>query len=134
MIKTANDIERDFYQFVKNSELGEAIRGEVLRDGMREDNAKSEDLIVKFLAGLDEQVQTGIVLIHIYVPNKTIRNRNVRDTARIGELERLIRDFVDTAGGFEYWLETDTTPKSIEVENINQWLVIARIRFNRITI
>lgn len=133
MIKTANDIERDFYQFVKNSELGYAIRGEVLRDGMREDNAKSEDLVVKFLAGLDEQVQTGIVLIHIYVPNKTIRNRNVRDTARIGELERLIRDFVDTAGGVEYWLETDTTPKSIEVENINQWLVIARIKFKRLT-
>lgn len=133
MIKTANDIERDFYQFVKNSELGNAIRGEVLRDGMREDNAKSEDLIVKFLAGLDEQVQTGIVLIHIYVPNKTISNRNVRDTARIGELERLVRDFVDTAGGVEYWLETDTTPKSIEVENINQWLVIARIKFKRLT-
>lgn len=133
MIKTANDIERDFYQFVKNSELGNAIRGEVLRDGMREDNAKSEDLIVKFLAGLDEQVQTGIVLIHIYVPNKTNRNRNVRDTARIGELERLIRNFVDTAGSVEYWLETDTTPKSIEVENINQWLVIARIKFKRLT-
>lgn len=133
MIKTANDIERDFYQFVKNSELGNAIRGEVLRDGMREDNAKSEDLVVKFLAGLDEQVQTGIVLIHIYVPNKTNRNRNVRDTARIGELERLIRNFVDTADSVEYWLETDTTPKSIEVENINQWLVIARIKFKRLT-
>ena len=57
-------IERDFYSFVKNSDLGKAIKGKVYRPEMRPANATTEDLIVKFLAGLDEQVQTGVVIFN----------------------------------------------------------------------
>ena len=45
-------IERDFYSFVKNSDLGKAIKGKVYRPEMRPANATTEDLIVKFLASL----------------------------------------------------------------------------------
>ena len=69
MIKTETQIERDFYSFVKNSDLGKAIRGKVYRPEMRPANATTEDLIVKFLAGLDEQVQTGVVIFNLYVPD-----------------------------------------------------------------
>lgn len=63
MTKTEIDFERDFYTLVKNSKLGSAIRGSVYRSDMRPDNANSEDLVVKFLAGTDEQVQSGTMLI-----------------------------------------------------------------------
>ena len=81
-VKTEIEVERDFYSFIKNGSLGNAIRGEVYRPDMRPSNAKTEDLIVKFLAGLDEQIQTGVVILNIYIPDtKNSDGRMVRDAA-----------------------------------------------------
>ncbi|WP_419004701.1 hypothetical protein [Alistipes putredinis] len=134
MIKTEMQIERDFYSFVKNSDLGKAIKGKVYRPEMRPANATTEDLIVKFLAGLDEQVQTGVVIFNLYVPDiPRADGRMVPDKNRIGKLEELLLAFVETAGGTEYWLETDTTPTTMRNEEIEQHFIYARIKFNRIT-
>lgn len=134
MIKTEMQIERDFYSFVKNSDLGKAIKGKVYRPEMRPANATTEDLIVKFLAGLDEQVQTGVAIFNLYVPDiPHADGRMVPDKNRIGKLEELLLAFVETAGGTEYWLETDTTPTTMRNEEIEQHFIYARIKFNRIT-
>lgn len=136
MIKTQNEIEEDFYGFVRGSTLGRAVKGGVYRSEMRPDNAKTEDLIVAFLAGIDGQEQTGVVIFNIYVPDIPYNGSNGRKVAnkrRIGELQRLVLDFVETAGGSEYWLETDGTPTSMASEDISQHFINARIKFKRIT-
>lgn len=134
MIKTEQEIERDFFSFVKESELGRIIKGNVYRPDMRPANAKTEDCIVKFLAGLDEQVQSGVVIINIYVPDvKNSDGRLVKNHPRIGELERALLDFVNNNDNTEYWMETDGSPSSTKNEEINQHLVYCRIKFNRIT-
>ncbi len=135
MTKTEIDFERDFYTLVKNSKLGTAIRGSVYRSNMRPDNAKSEDLIVKFLAGTDEQVQTGTMLIHIYVPDIASNSgRKVEDKARVGILESAIIDFVKNCEDTEYLIKCDGLPKSTELtENIEQHLIVARLKFQRLT-
>lgn len=133
-IKTEIEVERDFYSFIKNGSLGNTIKGSVYRPDMRPSNAKTEDLIVKFLAGLDEQIQTGVVILNIYVPDaKNTDGRMVRDAARIGVLQAAIRDFVDKNDETEYWMETDGTPTSMKNEEIGQWCVTARIHFRRIS-
>lgn len=133
-IKTEIEVERDFYSFIKNGSLGNTIKGSVYRHDMRPANAKTEDLIVKFLAGLDEQIQTGVVILNIYVPDaKNTDGRMVRDAARIGVLQAAIRDFVDKNDETEYWMETDGTPTSMKNEEIGQWCVTARIHFRRIS-
>ena len=134
-IKTEIEVERDFYSFIKNGSLGNTIKGSVYRPDMRPANAKTEDLIVKFLAGLDEQIQTGVVILNIYVPDaKNTDGRMVRDAARIGVLQAAIRDFVDKNDETEYWMETDGTPTSMKNEEIGQWCVTARIHFKRISV
>ena len=45
----------------------------------------------------------------------------------------MLLTFVETAGGTEYWLETDTTPTTMRNEEIEQHFIYARIKFNRIT-
>ena len=133
-VKTEIEVERDFYSFIRNGSLGNAIRGEVYRPDMRPSNAKTEDLIVKFLAGLDEQIQTGVVILNIYVPDtKNSDGRMVRDAARIGELEGVIRSFIEGNDETEYWMESDGTPTSIKNEEIGQWCITARIHFRRIS-
>ncbi len=59
-IKTEKQVERDFFTFIRESELGRGIRGTVYRPEMRPADADTEDLVVKFLAGLDEQIQSGV--------------------------------------------------------------------------
>ena len=133
-IKTEIEVERDFYSFIKNGSLGKTIKGGVYRPDMRPANAKTEDLIVKFLAGLDEQIQTGVVILNIYVPDvKNTDGRMVRDAARIGVLQAAIRAFVDGNDETEYWMETDGTPTSMKNEEIGQWCITARIHFKRIS-
>ena len=133
-VKTEIEVERDFYSFIRNGSLGNAIRGEVYRPDMRPANAKTEDLIVKFLAGLDEQIQTGVVILNIYVTDtKNSDGRMVRDASRIGELEGAIRSFIEGNDETEYWMESDGTPTSIKNEEIGQWCITARIHFRRIS-
>lgn len=135
MTKTEIDFERDFYTLVKNSDIGKIIRGSVYRSGMRPANAKSEDVIVKFLAGTDEQVQDGIMLIHVYVPDiANSDGRKVEDKVRIGVLESAIIAFVKNCEDTEYLIRCDGLPKSTEInEAIEQHLIVARLKFQRLT-
>ena len=136
-IKTENQVERDFYGFVCNSTLGKAVSGKVCRSGMRPANADSEDIVVKFLAGLDEQIQSGVVIINVYVPDILDGGRKVKDFGRIGTLESLIAEFVQDVNFSPqdydgYRIETDGTPSSMQVEGIEQHVIYARIKFNRL--
>lgn len=134
--KTEKRIERDFYEFVTKSGLANAISGKVYRKGMRPPESDKEDIVVKFLSGLDEQVQSGIVVLNIYVPDISIRSRGakVENIKRIDELEELAVSFIEENDSNEYDLEKDGTPKSLEAESIEQHFISVRIKFKRITI
>lgn len=135
MIKTEQQIERDFYSFIKNSPLGKAIKGGIYRDEMRPINSSDEDLVIKFLSGIDEQVQIGVIVINLYVPDIIFSSdgRKVKDISRMAELEELILSFVEDNDNTEYWMQTDGTPISMLNEDVNQHFIYARIKFNRIT-
>lgn len=134
MKKTEIQIERDFYQLIKNSKLGEAIRGTVYRSEMRPADATDEDLIVKFLAGTDEQIQRGTVILNLYVPDIDFTDgRKVADKKRIGELQELILDFIETCDDTDYWITTDGTPYTTMNSDIEQHLIVARLKFQRIS-
>lgn len=134
MKKTEIQIERDFYQFIKNSDLGAALRGTVYRSEMRPADATDEDLVVKFLAGTDEQIQRGTVVLNLYVPDIDYSDgRKVADKKRIGELQELILDFVDTCDDNDYLIELDGTPYSTINTDIEQHLIVTRLKFQRIS-
>lgn len=132
-MKTETQIERDFFMFIKNSPIGASIRGDIYRSEMRPANAVTEDAVVKFLAGYDAQIQSGIVLLHVYVPDIVRTDgHKVADKTRIGEIEESIIDFVRNNDETEYLIETDGTPYSTLNVEIEQHLVVARLKFQRI--
>lgn len=134
MKKTEIQIERDFYQFIKDSDLGAALRGTVYRSEMRPADATDEDLVVKFLAGTDEQIQRGTVVLNLYVPDIDYTDgRKVADKKRIGELQELILDFVETCDDNDYLIELDGTPYSTINTDIEQHLIVTRLKFQRIS-
>lgn len=134
MKKTEIQIERDFYQLIKNSRLGAEIRGTVYRSEMRPADATGEDLIVKFLAGTDEQIQRGTVILNLYVPDINFKDgRKIADKKRIGVLQAMILDFIETCDDTDYLIASDGTPYSTMNPDIEQHLIVARIKYQRIS-
>lgn len=135
MMKTENDIERDFYSFVKNSVLGREIQGEVYRSESRPYNATTEDVVVTFLAGTDEQIQNGIILLNIYVSDvpSGSAGRKIKNHQRIGQLQTAVKEFVRTFSNTEYLVKTEATPRTYEVEGLDQHIIAARITFKRLS-
>lgn len=132
MAKTETQIERDFYLIAK-THLDSVIRGMVYRRGQRPDNAKTEDCIAKFLGGVDEQIQTGTVVLNIYVPYIPYQDgRKGEDLTRIAELEEAVNDILAEIEDTDYDIKTETTPKSYEMDDIEQSIITVRLRFNRL--
>lgn len=129
---TASTAERILFAAVKASPLGQAIRGSCYRAGMRPDDARTEDIVLRFLAGTDGQVQTGIVVLNVYIPDLTSGQRTLPDLSRIGEIEELLAAFIDSFDDPRLWLSTDGTPTATPVEGIGQTAVTARIKFRTI--
>lgn len=132
-IKTEIEIERDFLQLLKDSSLASELRGTIYRDEMRPPNAKTEDIVFAFLGGIDEQIQEGIVVVNIYVPDlKRNGGRAVKDDPRIGVLQKEAIKLIDNSThSSEYRLKTDGSMKSSPVEGMEQHVIVLRLKFRR---
>ena len=135
-IKTATQIEKDFYRLVKDSPIATAIRGQVYRDGTRPRNSKAEDAVVAFVAGLDGQIQDGVVVVNVFVPKRLFGKGTdpVRDISRIDALSQIIRDWLDTRPGSpEYLLPRRDRPtiKDYEDPQTGETYIHTRIKFRR---
>lgn len=135
MEKTAKQIEKDVFRIMRNSELKNVIGGKFYRAGMRPKNAKTEDVVVKFLTGIDEQEQSGVVLVHVYVPNIQASKDGelVENITRVDELEELLNATVANLEDGEYLFEKDGTPNSFPVEGIEQHFINMRLKYRRKT-
>lgn len=136
MEKTEKQIEKDVFRIIRDSELKAVIGGTVYRDGMRPKDAKTEDIVVKFLTGLDGQEQSGIVLVHIYVPNIKSPSGDgelVPNITRIDLLEEKANSLLSSLEDTEYLFEKDETPRSYPAEGIEQYFINVRLKYRRIT-
>lgn len=127
-MKTAVQIERDFYTIISQSQLGKELKGKVYRKEMRPIGSQEEDLILSLLSGVDEQVQTGVVAVSIYVKDMPFESRFVRNTERIGELLELVNSITENYS-FGYVISTDGTPSIIQLEDISQHVISIRLYF-----
>lgn len=119
---------------LKASELGKAVKGGLYRSMMRPANSTAEDIVLKLLSGTDGQFQEGVVILNIYVPAVSRADGSqVPDQSRIGTLQRLYLDFIETADMTDYWIESDSTPQTILNEEISQYLIYCRIHYKRIS-
>lgn len=133
MEKTEKEIEKDVYRIIKASALKSVVKGQFYRAGMRPKSAETEDVVVRFHTGLDGQEQSGIVLVHVYVPNIKISadGELAEDITRIEHLESIINEIFDSLEDDEYWFEKDGTPKSYPAEGVEQHFINTRIKYRR---
>lgn len=135
-IKVETQIENDFFHMVKDSPIASAIGGKVYRDGTRPRNSKAEDAVVIFVAGLDGQIQDGVVVLNVFVPKKPFGKDTepVKDIKRVDALEQLIRDWLNHwPGAPEYLLPKQDRPtiKSYDDPQTGETYIHTRIKFKR---
>jgi len=133
MSKTGSQIEKDVFRLIKASKLNDAINGTIYRSGMRPKDSKKEDAVVKFLTGLTSQIQNGVVVINIYVPNIEFQGRMVKDINRCEEVEVLINGIITDIDTTEYNFSLNATPQTLPVDEIEQHFVNVRLNYKRAT-
>jgi hypothetical protein len=137
MTLTGQQVEDDIYALLQGSSLKTVIGGKVYRYDMRPRNSTAEDAIVKFVAGLDGDVQTGVVVVNIYVPDVDAYKDGVmrRNVARCRAVEVKANEWVKslTAGTTDYLFELAQTIYTEEEAAIAQHFVSIRIKFKILT-
>ena len=120
MAKTGQQIEDDIYALVKDSSLPSLISGTVYKFGMRPKDAKTEDAIVKFVTGLAGQIQDGVIVVNIYVPDFDAYNDGI-----------MRKDI--TAEKSDYKFKLAQTIYTAEEPELNQHFVSVRLKFELTT-
>jgi len=133
MTQTGQQIEDYVFGLVKNSPLASLINGGVYKFGTRPRDSKKEDAIVKFVTGYDGQIQSGTVVINIYVPDIDAFNNGVmvRDIRRCIEIETTANEWIEslTAENSDYMFRKAQTIYTEEEAEINQHFVSIRLKF-----
>jgi len=137
MTKTGQQVEDDIYGMVKNSPLVSIINGKVYKYGTRPRDSKKEDAVVRFVTGFDSQIQSGTVVINIYVPDFDAFQDGllVRDITRCTEIEVAANKWIDslTVEKTDYNFKLSQTIYTEEEPEINQHFVSIRLRFRLTT-
>jgi hypothetical protein len=137
MKKTGLQIESDVFALISNSSLKSFISGQIYKSDTRPINARTEDAVISFLAGIDGQLQVGVLNLNVFVPD--IDNGGgdgflVKNVARCQEIEEKINSIIQSMSiSNEYYFELDKMIQTFSDESTNQHLVNSRIRFKRTT-
>lgn len=95
------DIKDTLYQFLRGSELVQAVSGGVYKDS-RPSNSKVEDILIAIVTSDTEQVQEFTVNVNVFVPDIPRQNDMIENDPRLRELAALCLSLFKTAafGGF----------------------------------
>ena len=130
-MKTAKDIQGDIITLLRGSGVESLISGDIYRAGYRPRDSRLEDAVVIFTAGLPAQIQTGVVTIHIYVPDITLDGVQVEDGARTAVLERALQEWAEslTPAVSPYKFTLQATVSTEDAPDIGQHFVVAMLRY-----
>lgn len=123
---TSTDIEEDYYNLLKGSSFEMAISGKIYKSGMRPIGSKKEDVVISFLAGLSNQIQTGVVIINTYIPDNT---QGLKDTARCKTLEAEIKSWIASIINQKYKVKLEKTIQVFAEPDIHQHFISTRLNF-----
>lgn len=136
MKKASTQIEGDVFALIRVSELPGFITGKLYRGrNKRKVGEMSEDAVLAFVSGINEQVQEGILNLNVYVSN--IDNGSgvlVENESRTEEIAAMIIRVIDSMHTPEYEMRIKNIVQSYPIEGVEQHVVNAKIEFKRLAI
>ena len=131
--KTGKNVQSDIIAMLKHSAIADAISGNIYRSGMRPRNSSAEDAVVTFVAGTPDQIQTGVVMVHIYVPDIDPFGDGclVEDGQRTEALEDIANEWANNLCEYRsnYLFRLSETVKTIEFEELHQHAVLVTLKY-----
>ncbi len=132
--KTESQILTDMYQFVKSSVLATVVNGKVYKSKQRPCNSEKEDIVINLVSGTPAQIQTGVININIFIPDKHNGGAMVCDERRCREIEAVAEEWVEGIEDFDgYRLELDKMIGKMQYEDKRQHFVNIRLKFDYLT-
>lgn len=129
--KTAEEVESDVYTAVKEYLAGK-IKGYTYRRDVRPTSrGDKEDAVVSFLSGLDGQVQTGVVVVNVYVPNERRGDSySVKNVARSTAVSRTLLNMLKEMRISGYDLRTERTVQTEEDNGATRVTLRIKYKYN----
>lgn len=129
-MKTAHQIQSDFYFLLKLSRLSKNITGSVYREGYRPKDSKKEDAIVIFTTGTPTQIQQGRITINIYVPFINKGGILIEDGKRCEQVEAFAQQWVDSIKGqTAYQIDLSEIIHTNQDEEIQQSFIVVKLNY-----
>lgn len=134
MRKTGAQVETDIYQSIKNS-LKETINGDVYTSSGRLTDSTKEDAVVIFMTGRDGQIQEGVVVVNVFIPDiypAAEKGRSVKNTKRCREVEIALAVITEAITTPEYHIYREDMIQTYKNQDRDEHFVSARLAFQRI--
>jgi hypothetical protein len=135
MRKTGSAVEQDFYDiFTAQTILPGVINGTIYKRGMRPLDADTEDAVISLVAGMDGQIQTGVLVVNVYVPDVVINGRLFRNSSRCREIEQALDEIIVGLSNPQYDIWLGDMIQTFQAEELKQHFINAKLNFRLITI
>lgn len=125
-MKDYSSIDTDdiLYKIVKEAVTSGKVKisGGVFVQGERPDDSEAEDIVINTITITDEKPQTGTSNVNIFTSDKKVKIRGKEqrkaDRERLREIGDALKAHLKAQNvtDLEYWIESDTTIKEIEVK------------------
>lgn len=133
MARTESQIVDDVISLLKGTPLAGMLTGEICRESERAKDSRLEDTIVYLASATASQVQSGTVVINIFVDDFDARGDGVavKNGQRCKEIEEAAQQWFDTltAEKSNYLWELAQAISADNEPSIRQHFVVIRMRF-----
>ncbi len=137
-MKTSKQVQSDIIALLKGSTLATSVSGGVYRgtpdSNYRPRDSRQEDIVVIFTSGTPSEVETGVVTVHIYVPDITPYKDGVyyEDGKRSEAIEALAAEWVEslTCDRSNYKFELRQSIHTQANPDIHQHFVVVRLGYS----
>jgi hypothetical protein len=134
--KTGQQIERDIFAMFSESPVRSRLRGGVYRYGMRPCDSGAEDAVVGFAGGDPDKIESGSVMIRIYVPGCDFYGDGVVrcDKERCEALETAANEWVNSMTSIRqgYRLGLERIVSTEQEHSSGQHFVAVRLKYKLI--
>lgn len=137
-MKTSKQVQSDIIALLEGSTLASSVSGKIYRgtpdSNYRPRDSRKEDIVVIFTTGIPSEVETGVVTVHIYVPDITPYEDGVfyEDGRRSETIEALAADWVEslTCDRSNYKFKLQQSIHTQANSDIHQHFVVVRLGYS----
>lgn len=116
-MKTTSDALDVLFKFINDSTIKPTISGGIYKL-KRPTSSTLEDVVINSVALGDSNYQEGVLNVNAYVPNITVNNSSLPNTARIKAIENACKVLQEVYGeGYSFWVSSTSIYEETDIKS-----------------